>query len=216
MSAFRYLADILHLLSFLVLIYHIRKNKNCRGISCKTQEVYLIVFVARYLDLFWSFVSFYNTMMKIFFVFGTAYIIYIMRFKSPYKSTYIPEQDNFEYWLYLIPPCFVLGLIFNDGFELGEILWSFSIFLEAVAYIPQLQILRKMGEVEIMTSHYVFCLGGYRFMYILHWIYRISNGLSISWISMVCGLMQTVLYADFLYYYVKARIERKGKVILPI
>lgn len=29
--------------------------------SSRTQEVYLIVFVARYLDLFWLYVSLYNT-----------------------------------------------------------------------------------------------------------------------------------------------------------
>ena len=34
----------------------------CRlGVSSRTQEVYLIVFVARYLDLFWLYVSLYNT-----------------------------------------------------------------------------------------------------------------------------------------------------------
>ncbi len=35
------------------------------GVSCRTQEIYLIVFVARYLDLFWLYVSLYNTGMPI-------------------------------------------------------------------------------------------------------------------------------------------------------
>jgi len=34
------------------------------GVSCRTQEIYLLVFVARYLDLFWLYVSFYNTGMS--------------------------------------------------------------------------------------------------------------------------------------------------------
>ena len=33
------------------------------GVSSRTQEIYLIVFVARYLDLFWLYVSLYNTRM---------------------------------------------------------------------------------------------------------------------------------------------------------
>jgi hypothetical protein len=34
----------------------------------KTMELYLLVFVTRYLDLFFSFVSYYNTLMKVFFL----------------------------------------------------------------------------------------------------------------------------------------------------
>ena len=56
------------------------------GLSCRTQEVYLIVFLVRYADLFMYYVSAYNTMMKIFFISSTAFIIYLMRFKKPFCS----------------------------------------------------------------------------------------------------------------------------------
>ena len=56
------------------------------GLSCKTQEMYLIVFCVRYLDLFMYFISLYNTFMKIFFIASTAFIIYLMRYKKPYCS----------------------------------------------------------------------------------------------------------------------------------
>lgn len=54
------------------------------GLSCKTQEIYLLVFCVRYIDLFMYFISVYNTCMKIFFISSTAYIIYLMRYKKPY------------------------------------------------------------------------------------------------------------------------------------
>lgn len=44
MNFFRLLADLLHLLSFVIIIYKLHKTKNCKGVSCKTQELYLIVF----------------------------------------------------------------------------------------------------------------------------------------------------------------------------
>lgn len=50
------------------------------GLSCKTQEIYLMVFLIRYMDLFMYFISVYNTVMKIFFITSTAFIIYMMRF----------------------------------------------------------------------------------------------------------------------------------------
>lgn len=54
------------------------------GLSCKTQEIYLIVFCMRYSDLFMYYVSLYNTLMKIFFISATAFIIFMIRFKKPY------------------------------------------------------------------------------------------------------------------------------------
>ena len=38
----------------------------------------------RYADLFMYYVSMYNSLMKIFFIASTAFIIYLMRFKKPY------------------------------------------------------------------------------------------------------------------------------------
>eukprot|EP00798_Chlamydomonas_sp_ICE-L_P029278 gene29278-12521_t len=46
-----------HLLSIIVLLLKIRATKSCRGVSLKTQELYAIVFVTRYLDLFTTFIS---------------------------------------------------------------------------------------------------------------------------------------------------------------
>lgn len=137
MNIFRFIADMLHLSAILVLLYRIRKSRNCigkylkidrmrnrirqigkesngnmkqidsgslvsiwsgklfmemltnlliLGLSCRTQEVYLLVFLVRYADLFMYYVSAYNTMMKIFFISSTAFIIYLMRFKKPFCS----------------------------------------------------------------------------------------------------------------------------------
>jgi hypothetical protein len=53
----RLTGDMLHLLSFVVLLRKIYATKSCRGISLKTQELYTLVFTCRYLDLFWNFIS---------------------------------------------------------------------------------------------------------------------------------------------------------------
>ena len=52
------------------------------GISFKTQALYVAVFVTRYLDLFFGeWVSLYNTLMKLFFIGSSGYILYLMKFK---------------------------------------------------------------------------------------------------------------------------------------
>lgn len=37
--------------------------------------------------------------------------------------------------------------------------WTISIYLEALAILPQLILLQRYREVENLTSHYVFLLG---------------------------------------------------------
>ena len=50
------------------------------GISFKTQLLYAVVFVTRYVNLFQPF-SLYLISMKIFFIGSSLYILYLMRFK---------------------------------------------------------------------------------------------------------------------------------------
>lgn len=49
------------------------------GLSFKTQALYVTVFLTRYLDLFYDFVSVYNTLMKIFFISSSCYVLYLMK-----------------------------------------------------------------------------------------------------------------------------------------
>ena len=139
------------------------------GLSCKTQEIYLIVFCVRYVDLFMYFVSIYTTTMKIFFIGSTAMIIYLMRYKLPFCTTYDALGDQFSHIKVLIPVALVLTCILNTGWTTWQFSWSFSLWLEALAFIPQIIMLHKMRVVENLTSHYVACLGLYRFFYILNW-----------------------------------------------
>jgi len=87
--------------------------------------------------------------------------------------------------------------------------WAFSIYLEAVAILPQLFMLQKQGGAESLTSHYILLLGLYRLFYLLNWIYRYTTEERymqlIVWIS---GIVQTALYLDFFYTYVNAKRER--------
>lgn len=73
---------------------------------------------------------------------------------------------------YIVYPCFILSFFINYDFTIMEILWSFSIFLEAVAILPQLHMLRITGQAEALTRYYIVTLGAYRGLYILNWIHR--------------------------------------------
>jgi ER lumen protein retaining receptor len=127
------------------------------------------VFLVRYLDLFMYFISLYNTSMKLFFIGSTMLIIYLMRIKKPFCSTYDSLGDTFPHLKVLLPAALVLAIIIHAGDTTWEFVWSFSLWLEALAFIPQIIMLNKIRVVENLTSHYVACLGLYRFFYILNW-----------------------------------------------
>lgn len=220
MNIFRLTGDMMHLLSILVLLLKMYTSKSCRGVSLKTQFLYLLVFCTRYLDLFYNFLSLYNTVMKILFIASSAFIVYLMRAKRPYCETYDKKSDSY-FVGYLIAPCLILAVFVNEYFSFTEIAWAFSVYLETVAIIPQLIVVHNYakesgGFVENLTSHYVFLLGGYRTMYVVNWLYRVFTETGYrDWIVWISGIIQTLIYIDFFYYYLKAQTSGKS-MSLPI
>ncbi|KAG2689330.1 hypothetical protein I3760_09G134300 [Carya illinoinensis] len=201
MNIFRFSGDMMHLISILVLLLKIYATKSCSGISLKTQELYALVFLTRYLDLFTGFISVYNTVMKLVFIASSAAIVWCMQRHRVVRCSYDKELDTFRHY-FLIAASFALALLVNEKFTFQEIFWAFSIYLEAVAILPQLVLLQRSGNVDNLTGQYVFFLGAYRAFYILNWIYRYFKEPHFSrWIACISGLVQTALYADFFYYY---------------
>ncbi|KIK64401.1 hypothetical protein GYMLUDRAFT_71332 [Collybiopsis luxurians FD-317 M1] len=130
--------------------------KTCQGVSLKTQALYLIVFVARYHDIFTVYISSYNLFGKLFFIASACYIVYLTRFR--FRETYDAALDRVSLWRLIVPCAFFavsiplvtshvaprFGLI---GAQLmysvdTSALWNFSLFLEAIAIIPQIYMLR--------------------------------------------------------------------------
>jgi len=199
------------LAAILILLLKIWKTRSCAGISGRSQILFCIVFTSRYLDLITNFISVYNTTMKLFFLgasFGTVYLMYLK-----FKATYDTNHDTFRIE-FLLGPTAVLALVLNHEFTFMEILWTFSIYLESVAILPQLFMVQKTGEAESITSHYLFALGAYRGLYILNWIYRYYFEGFYDIIAIVAGVVQTILYADFFYLYI-TKVMKGKKLQLP-
>ena len=56
--------------------------------------LFALVFITRYLDLFTSFISVYNTVMKVFFLVSSMGTVYLMYMK--FKATYDHNHDTFR------------------------------------------------------------------------------------------------------------------------
>ncbi|GMH02492.1 hypothetical protein Nepgr_004331 [Nepenthes gracilis] len=214
MNIFRLAGDMTHLASVLVLLLKIHTIKSCAGISLKTQELYAIVFATRYLDIFTDFISLYNTIMKLIFLSSSFSIVWYMRRHKIVRRSYDKDQDTFRHW-FLVFPCLILASLVNEKFTFKEVMWTFSLYLEAVAIFPQLVLLQRTRNIDNLTSQYVFLLGAYRALYILNWIFRyVTEPHYVNWIPWISGIVQTLLYADFFYYYFQSWKNNK-KLQLP-
>lgn len=212
MSSFiRIAADMLHLVSILILLTKMLKQKTAAGLSLKTMQLFLTVFLTRYLDLFFfNFINLYNTVMKVFFIATSAHICFLMKYRSPWRATYDRDNDTFRI-RYLIVPCVVLALLFHPSRNrmwVVEVCWAFSQYLEAVAILPQIFLLEYTERYEALTSHYLFFLGAYRVVYMIHWVVRYVAYGKFNTISVIAGLVQSLMYADFFYHYITQVVRR--------
>ena len=90
------------------------------GISRKTQELYALVFLARYVDIFTEFISVYNTIMKIVFIASTLAIVWCMRGHRVVRRSYDRELDTFRHY-FLIAASLVLALLVHEKFTFQEV-----------------------------------------------------------------------------------------------
>nr|XP_056712483.1 ER lumen protein-retaining receptor 2-like [Euleptes europaea] len=212
MNIFCLTGNLSHLAAIIILLLKIWKTCLCAGISGKNQLLFALVFTTHYLDLFTAFISFYNTSMKLIYIacsYATFYLIY-MKFKATYDGNH--ETFRVEHLLVSVGR---LSFLVNHDFTPLEILWTFSIYLESVAILPQLFMISKTGEVETITTHYLFFLGLYCALYLINWIWRYYFEGFFNLIAVVAGEVQTILYGVFFYLYVTKVLKGK-KLRLPV
>lgn len=210
-NIFRYLGDLSHLLSIVLLLVHMLKKKKCFGISFKTQLLYLIVFITRY-----SFGLFdpplYNIVFKIFYIVSTLFTIIMM--KTVLRSARDKKHDTFNiYFLLLI--CIPLAYFTSSSIDIDELSWTYSLWLEAFAALPQLFLFRRTQRLDVITNDYIFFLGMYKLFYVCNWIRKAIVKNNTDYIVWVTGIIQTLLYADFIYYYIMA-FTQGSKYKLPL
>lgn len=135
---------------------------------------------------------------------------------TAYKPTNDPNVDTFRVQ-YLLGGAAVLAIVWPYKYTVSEILWTFSIWLESVAILPQLFMLQRTGEAETITTHYLFALGLYRALYIPNWIWRyfMEPNHRVDYIAILAGIVQTVLYSDFFWIYYQ-RVLKGKKFKLPV
>ncbi|KAK3676613.1 hypothetical protein LTR78_003387 [Recurvomyces mirabilis] len=217
LSIFRILGDVSHTASKCILIWAIHTNQSAEGVSLLTQLLYIAVFGTRYLDLFWvrPWWSWWNTILKIFYIGSSAYIVWLMM--RMFARTREKEY-GWKLATWSLAACATTAplvcLLFRGwkNSSISEVLWTFSIELESVAVLPQLLLLRQTSVPTVLDSFYLVTLGSYRFFYIINWIVRgFTHDGIFDPISAIFGVIQTALYVDFAWvYWTRQRVKLRG------
>jgi ER lumen protein retaining receptor len=200
-NIFRYAADFSHVIAIIILLVKILRRKSCAGISLRTHIVYMVVFVTRYCNNEYFFPPLYNIVFKTFYLGSTALTIGLMLTKL--RKTYNRKRDSFSMLLILLVPIpFAVLTAMNR--QIVEILYTYSLWLEAVAIVPQLFLLQRTQRIENLTKDYIFFLGTYRLFYVLNWARKAVFKNKTPKVVWATGIIQTIIYLDFLYYYCRA------------
>lgn len=225
-----------------VLVHRIVTSKSSRGVSLKTLQLYIVVFVSRlvsilrhqgYLPFDKTGDWFYHVVEVLSLVFASA-AVYLV--SNRHAATYDDKFDAFGNMhipsklgsLYLLVPCVLLAAFVHPSLNnewFSDSAWSLSMYLEAVAILPQLYMFQRKaadegGAVEWLISHFVFALGFARVSELIFWMssYKeLSSTSSSSYVGVLVVLTQLVhliIMADFFYYYIRA-LRKGGPMELP-
>jgi ER lumen protein retaining receptor len=237
------LGSMFVLVSFALLVLKVWLNKNVAGISLKTLQAYALVFAARlssilvyegYLPYDRSGDWFYQAtevlalalviglVVAVTFVFNRSY----GRGADSFGAKYIPPQLGV---VYLVAPALLLAILLHpslNGNWLTDVAWTFALYLEAVAILPQLYMFQKAmdKEIEPFTANFVFLVAVARMMHFVFWLSSFHElndkyathfgGKYPGHLVLLSQMVNLLLMGDYIYYYMAS--ARSGKpVLLP-
>jgi len=194
-NIYRYAADFLHLGGMLLGLFAIWSARSVEGFSRKTQVLYQIVYVTRYLDVFTSTQGMYLLFFKVFYNLITMLMIVAF---GIFGETYNPGADSCNIMAILVPTA-VIAYLTSAGAGLEQEMWTYSELLEPLALLPQYIICYRATRVRPAAVIYVLAVGGYRLLYICNWIYKRYkwHGMYHDYTSWFGGGLEAVLFIDF-------------------
>lgn len=219
------MSSISQLLSFLIVFLKVYNYQNCSGLSVNTMICYSILLGSRLCSTMFyygylpadSAGDWFYQLTEILSLVVCVLIIYMI--KNTYKDTSDLYNDVVSYQ-YLAIPTLGLALLVHTSLNrnfITDVLWTFSMYLEAVAVYPQINLFQKKGgQIESYTSHYVSLQGLSRLFSLIFWwdTYNELNESiddSYSLFHSYCGyfiilsqVIQLLIMIDFYYLYFKS------------
>merc|ERR1719398_4682 len=141
------------------------------------------------------------------------------------KRGYIPVDRSGHYFYQLMVPAVIMACLAHGDFNRSfffDTVWFSSLNLETVALVPQLWMMSKIGgKVSTVSAQFIAANVASKVMTVTFWIWAYpelvdENGSNLAG-QLIIGayMIQLLLAADFMFYYVKGLLEGTDQVVLP-
>lgn len=194
-NIFRLAGDFLHFAGMVLGLVIVWGGRSVAGFSRKTQVLYQLVYITRYLDIFVEHQGLYLMFFKVSFNLMTAGMLFAF---AQLHETYDRSTDSCNL-MALVLPTAVFAYMSSAGNGIREELWAYSEFLEPVALVPQYIVCYRAARMRPVTVLYVLAMGGYRALYVCNWLYKRYkwHGAYHDYISWCGGAIECFFFADF-------------------
>jgi ER lumen protein retaining receptor len=189
------LGSLLTLISFGLVVAKVFLYRNTSGVSVKALQAYALVFFGRlcsilfyegYLPFDKSGDWFYQAcevtaLLMVVGLLVAAFFVYPRSNKDKAADSFINlqsyapfvTQDYAVAWIAL--PCLLLALILHPNLNnnfFTDTAWTFALYLEALAILPQLSMFHRQHdkEIEPFTANFVFGVAAARLLTFLFWL----------------------------------------------
>jgi len=205
----RYIGDAMHIIALIFCLIAVLQEGGTDGVSLRTHLLFIVVFSARFLNVFFCEQPVYLVIYKVLLWSITLKIVALMFVRGSWRD----KRDTMRLTLLMFPTA-VITLVFGtysaaDEGLLAELLWMFSNCLEGLAMLPQyVYCYRDVGNDDGIVLCYVVFMGAYRTVFGLTWICNnifFRDYLEFS--SLVSGLLGIAFFADFVIFKVKGKSQ---------
>jgi len=237
------LGSLARLFGFCMLLIKMHSERNTSGVSLKTLELYVLVFLGRLSSILFyegylpydSSGDWLYTTVEVVSLLVVLVLIYMTL--MTYSSTYNAAEDGFGKTsqiptqfgpVLLVVPSLLLAILFHPSLNRNfftDIAWTFALYLETVAIMPQFFLLQKAKRaVEPWVSHFVFTIGLSRVFLTIFWAssyHELSDthsiGITGGWagrLVLLCQIIHIGVMAEFCYHYIRASVDQ-SPLVLP-
>jgi len=198
-----------------VLLYKIVQHRSIYGLSIDTQICFLVATVCRCIwsletRLVETWLAHVELLLSTCVAALLCYYVISLRHTTT-KTAWWPLRC-----FVTVPASFLVAFFFHPGSRwfTVQILVSFSMYLESVALLPQLYLMRRMIDIEPLTSLYVILLIISRIIRMLFWLNLFWQGEHFVGLFLADAL-HSALSVDYLYLWVK-KLRNGGWVVFRV
>jgi len=215
-----YASSIAEAFGLLLVRRKIQRQGSVAGVSGMTMVMYAVVYFLREILLLPPLTLEALDMWAVEVVYLTSLLMVLDILRSifvTYRSSYQEEWDLLRV-KYLIPACIVFAAVLHPSFREGawySFCWTACLYLDVLALMPQVVMMsRSGGKVSAPISHFVAATAVSRLVDLWFWIHNFDmvgeygpNDFHFSgWLIIFFHVVHLLLVADFMYYYLKARL----------